>query len=71
MARNADQAAVASDWENRWCRGSIQSGDAVAHGCGSGFTSVAVQASLHNVQEWPKVSFSEADCKQYASEGGP
>jgi tetratricopeptide (TPR) repeat protein len=71
MARHAHQEAVASDWENLWCRGNVQSNDASSHGCGNGFMNVAIQASIHNVPDWPKVDLPDTDCKMYADEGGP
>lgn len=71
MARNARQEAIASDWKNLWCRGDVQSDDAAAHGCSVGFMNGSIQASIHNVVDWPKVNLSDADCRVYANEGGP
>jgi len=71
MARNARQEAIASDWQNHWCRGNIQSDEAAAHGCGVGFVTDAIQASIHNAVEWPKATLPAANCKRYADEDGP
>jgi tetratricopeptide (TPR) repeat protein len=71
MASNAYQEAIATDWQNHWCRGDSQSEDAAAHGCGVGFMNDAIQASIHNVAPWPKADLPAADCQMYADERGP
>lgn len=71
MARNAHQEAIASDWEDHWCRGDVQSDDAATHGCSVGFMTDAIQTSIHNAVEWPKSNFPAVDCKAYADESNP
>ncbi|MFC0399126.1 hypothetical protein [Paraburkholderia rhizosphaerae] len=71
MASNARQAAIAADWENHWCRGNVESREAITKGCGVGFVTSAIQTSIHNTVDWPQATLPAEDCKMYADEGGP